>query len=72
MSIIAMLFAIVLPAYIPQALQNKPDLLKGLMQLWDPAWLIFIQVLWLTVFFYLGRSRVTHSTIAIDIRLDMI
>ena len=72
MSIIAMLFAIVLSANIPQALQNKPDLLKGLMQLWNPAWLILIQVLWLTVFFYLGRSRVTHSTIAIDIRLDMI
>lgn len=72
MSIIAMLFAIVFPAYVPQALQNKPDLLKGLVQLWNPAWLIFIKVLWLTVFFYLGISRVTHSTIAIDVRRDMI
>ena len=72
MSIIAMLFAIFFPAYIPQALQNKPDLLKGLVQLWNPAWLIFSQVLWLTVFFYLGISRVTYSTISIDIQLDMI
>jgi hypothetical protein len=72
MSIIAMLFAICLQTYLPEMEKNQPNLLTGLKQLWDPAWIVFIQVLWLTVFFYLGRSRITRSTITIDVQHDMI
>lgn len=72
MTILAIVLAIGLQIYLPQTHHNKPDLLAGLRQLWNPTWMIFIQVLWATVFFYLGRSRVTYATIAIGIRDDMI
>lgn len=72
MSIMAMLFAIGLQTYLPQSAQNRPDIIAGLRQLWNPSWVIFTQVLWLVVFFYLGRSRVTSSTIVIDVRRDMV
>ena len=72
MSIIAILVAIGFQVYLPQSMQNQPELLKGLRQLWNPAWIIFIQVLWVAVFLYLGRSRVTSSTLAFNVRHDMI
>jgi len=62
MSIVAVLFAIGLQVYFPQSAHNRPDILSGLRQLWNPSWVIFTQALWLAVFFYLGRSRVTSST----------
>jgi prolipoprotein diacylglyceryltransferase len=72
MSIIAMLFAIGFHMYLPQTAQNQPDLLIGLRQLWNPSWVIFIQALWLAVFFYIGRSRVISSTLVFNVRHDMI
>jgi prolipoprotein diacylglyceryltransferase len=72
MSIIAVLFAIGFQTYLPHSMQNQPELIKGLKQLWNPAWIVFIQVLWLTVFFYLGKSKVTEATISFDVRHDKI
>lgn len=72
MSIVAVLFAIGLQVCFPQSAHNRPDILAGLRQLWNPSWVIFTQALWLAVFVYLGRSKVTSSTIAIDVRRDML
>lgn len=38
-----------------------PDLGLGLALLWDPALLLGLQALWLTVLIYTGRSRVTAA-----------
>jgi hypothetical protein len=45
----------------------EPDILAGLASLWDPAFLIFIQGLWLSLFLFTGRSRVTGSTISVRV-----
>jgi prolipoprotein diacylglyceryltransferase len=72
MSIMAVLFTIGLQVYFPQSAHNRPDILAGLRQLWNPSWVIFTQALWLAVFVSLGRSKVTTSTIAIDVQRDRI
>ena len=43
------------------------DLALGFAAIWNPAVLIFLMVLWITTFFYSGKSRVTASVIEINV-----
>jgi prolipoprotein diacylglyceryltransferase len=72
MSFIAILFSFVFQVFVPYTPKYHPDLLIGIKQLWDPVWIIFIQLVWVAVFLYLGRSRVTSSTLVFNVRHDMI
>jgi prolipoprotein diacylglyceryltransferase len=72
MSLFAVLLAIIFLVFTPYTPQYHPDLLIGIKQLWDPVWIIFVQLVWVTVFLYLGRSRVTSSTLVFNVRHDMI
>ena len=58
--------------FVPYTPQYHPDLLIGVKQLWDPVWIIFVQLVWVAVFLYLGRSRVISSTLVFNVRHDMI
>lgn len=44
-----------------------PDLALGFTAIWNPAVLISLPALWIAVFFYLGKSRVTSSLIEIHV-----
>lgn len=46
---------------------GTPDLALGLATIWNPAVLIFLLVLWIATFFYMGKSRVTNSLIEIHV-----
>ena len=46
---------------------GTPDLALGLATIWNPAILIFLLVLWIATFFYMGKSRVTNSLIEIHV-----
>lgn len=72
MSLFAVLFAFVFQLFLPYTPQYHPDLLIGIKQLWDPVWIIFVQLVWVAVFLYLGRSRVISSTLVFNVRHDMI
>jgi prolipoprotein diacylglyceryltransferase len=72
MSLFAVLFAFVFQLFLPHTPQYHPDLLIGIKQLWDPVWIIFVQLVWVAVFLYLGRSRVISSTLVFNVRHDMI
>jgi prolipoprotein diacylglyceryltransferase len=72
MSLIAILFAIIFQTYVPYTPQYHPDVLSGIRQIWNPVWIIFVQLVWVAVFFYLGRSRVISSTLVFNVRHDMI
>jgi len=48
------------------------DLRAGLRALWDPAALVFFQLLWLALFLYTGFSRVTGSIISFHVRKESI
>ncbi|NLW34770.1 MAG: prolipoprotein diacylglyceryl transferase [Syntrophorhabdus aromaticivorans] len=71
MSLIGTLLAAGFQAYAPHTSWPRPNLVNGIRQLWNPGWIIFLQILWVTLFFYFGRSRVTDSTIAFNVRHDM-
>lgn len=46
---------------------GTPDLALGLATIWNPAVLVFLLVLWIATFFYMGKSRVTNSLIEIHV-----
>jgi prolipoprotein diacylglyceryltransferase len=49
-----------------------PDLLFGLTMLWDPTIIVSLQMLWLLIFLYTGRSTVTASQISFSVLKDRI
>lgn len=51
---------------------NPMDLLAGLRALWNPAVLLSLQVLWIVVFLYTGRSRVIAARISPRVLQDKI
>ena len=49
-----------------------PDLLFGLAMLWDPDVIVSLQMLWLLIFLYTGRSTVTAAKISFSVLRDRI
>ena len=74
MSIAAVIYALAVALVlvgIPVAVA-QPDILGGLRSVWRPALVLFLQALWLAVFFYAGRSMVTGSTLSFHVLRDRI
>lgn len=62
MSIIAGIYLAVMALFLsPNG--PIPDLLLGLSQFRSVAILLFLQILWIVLFLYYGRSKVTHSEV---------
>ena len=57
---------------LPGSPQIRSQLNLGLELLWDPKVLLLLQALWLFVFFRLGRSMVTRSTLVMSVRKDRV
>jgi hypothetical protein len=49
-----------------------PDLTVGLNSLWNPAVLLFLQGVWVTILLYTGRSTVTGATLSFHVHHDRI
>jgi hypothetical protein len=50
----------------------RPDLLNGLRTFWNPGVILAIQGVWLIIFLYSGRSKVTASTLHFSVLRDQI
>jgi len=72
MAIISTVYAVAIGFFISDVPHPVPDLFAGLDLLWQPAMIIFLQVIWLTIFVYTGRSAVTESSVAISVCRDKI
>lgn len=72
MGIIGCLYAIVIPFFIPSPSSGTPDIVSGVKQIWHPAIILSLQVLWIGVFLHTGRSRVTGSTLSFFVNRDRI
>ncbi|MBI4667184.1 MAG: prolipoprotein diacylglyceryl transferase [Nitrospinae bacterium] len=48
------------------------DAARGLLTLWDPWVILFLQSIWLAAFFYTGKSRVTASRLSFYVRMDCV
>jgi hypothetical protein len=67
MSVLSTLYALGIPLFIPTVPTTPPQILTGLQTLWHPGMILFLQVLWLAVLLYTGRSMVTGSTLTFHV-----
>jgi hypothetical protein len=72
MSLGIIMYACFLLFFFGESRSLNPDILAGLNSLWNPALLVFLQVLWLIIFFFTGRSRVTGSIVCVHVLEDRI
>lgn len=62
MGAISIVYGWLLLPLLPGRSQATPDLAKGAAALWGPAPLLLLQLLWVLIFLYTGRSTVTGAT----------
>ena len=72
MAAIACLYGLFIAHLFNETSIVTPDLALGFAAIWNPAALIFLLVLWMTTFFYSGKSRVTASVIEIHVLSEKI
>lgn len=72
MGVIGVVYAIAVAFYLAQETSGLPDLPAGLKSLWSPALILFLQGIWMVIFFYTGRSTVTGATLSFHVHSDRI
>jgi hypothetical protein len=72
MSLFIIIYACFLPFFFHKSRLPNPDILAGLNSLWNPVLLVFLQVLWLILFLFTGRSQVTGSIVSVHVFEDRI
>ncbi len=58
--------------YTKEVVSDSPDLTIGLVEIWQPGALLFLQLIWILLFIYTGRSSVTGANLSFHIHRDRI
>ena len=72
MGLLAIPYALACAYFFRSAQTTFPDLLLGLQNLWQPSILVFLQIVWLILFVYTGRSTVTGANLSFHVHRDRI
>ncbi len=72
MGVVGVAYAIAAALFLAQEPLAAPDLQAGLASLWSPALILFLQGIWMLIFFYTGRSTVTGATLSFHVHRDLI
>lgn len=72
MGIIGVVYAIAVACLLAYEPVRLPDLAAGVKSLWSPALILFLQCIWLLIFYYTGRSTVTGATLHFHVHRDRI
>ncbi len=72
MALFVILYASVMAPLLPVSPIPFPNIVAGIEVLWNPSMILFLEVLWLALFLYYGRSAVTASTISFHVLRDRI
>ncbi|WP_298273325.1 prolipoprotein diacylglyceryl transferase family protein [Geobacter sp.] len=72
MGILGVLYAMGSAFFLRGEASRGTNLGVALAALWDPAMILFLQALWLAIFFYTGRSTVTGATLTFHVRRERI
>ena len=72
MGLISLFYGMAIILLSPNGSAAPPDIAKGLTSLWHPAPLLFLQLTWLIIFSYTGRSTVTGATLSFHVHHDRI
>ncbi len=67
LALIGMAYILIITLLFRSTTEQAPDIVYGLVSLWHPGIIVFIQVLWLMTFIYSGRSMVTASLVSIHL-----
>jgi hypothetical protein len=67
MTLIAIGYTFTIAYLIKTPDPDLPNLLLGINSLWNPGIIIFLVALWMFVFLYTGQSRITSSSINIQV-----
>ncbi len=67
MGLITILYCAGVVFIFPMASTPAHDVLDGLKTLWNPAVILFLQMVWIAIFVYTGRSRVTGSFVSFKV-----
>jgi hypothetical protein len=72
MAIILMGYSMIIAFLFPATTLAIPSIIDGLKALWQPSLVVLLQLLWIVVFVYTGRSQVTGSKISFHVIKDRI
>lgn len=72
MGMLAVVYAVGTALFISEDRLLITDLSAGLATLWDPVMLLFLQLLWLLIFLYTGRSTVTGATLSFHVHSERV
>ena len=72
MAVLAIFYSVIIALLLPAVPTVVPSITAGLKSLWQPLLILFIQLLWIVVFVYTGRSQVTGSQISFHVIRDRI
>jgi hypothetical protein len=72
MALFSIPYSLVVLSVVPSASSIAPDLKFGLSSLWDPATILFLQLLGVAVFWYTGHSKVTASEVSLYLMKDKV
>ena len=67
MAAIGAVYAVGLTFVFKGSVAANCDIIQGLTTLWHPAIIIFLQVLWLGIFFHAGKSKVTEAVLSFHV-----
>ncbi|MGD8293322.1 MAG: prolipoprotein diacylglyceryl transferase [Desulfobacterales bacterium] len=68
----AVIYNIIIALLFPATPAIIPSIAAGLKSLWQPSLIVFLQLLWIAVFLYTGKSQVTGSQISFHVIRDRI
>ncbi len=66
------LYAVLLALWLNALPTRPPDVRTGIHLLWHPGVILSLQALWIGMFLFTGRSRVTASTVSLTVLKDRI
>jgi hypothetical protein len=72
MGVVSIIYSLVVTFLFPLPATQTLNVITGLRSLWDPAIIIFLQSVWVMVFLFTGRSRVTGARMLFHVVKDRI
>lgn len=72
LSCAGMTYAALLTFWSADVQMVQPDTIRGIRLLWQPSVILCLQGLWIALFLFTGRSRVTGATLSLHIVKDQI
>ena len=72
MAALGAFYSILFATFWPEAPFSPPQISQGLLTIWTPPSILFLQALWLAIFLFTGRSQVTGATVSFHVQHEKI